>query len=289
MSKIAADIEQRRSAEFPLVGARPAPRPRVRIGDVEVGGDEFVMIAGPCAVESRDQIESTARWVRHCGGAILRGGAYKPRTSPYSFQGLGDEGVELLRRASLKSAIPFVTEVLSPTDIEALSPRVDAFQVGTRNMHNFALLDALGQQPKPVLLKRGFGATLREWLNAAEYVARGGNAQIVLCERGIRSFGDETRFVLDLAGALWARERSCLPVIVDPSHATGVPSLIGPLCRAAVAAGLDGAMVEIHPDPNVALSDAEQALRFGDFEILMNELRPIAAAVGRRIAGGADV
>lgn len=283
MSKIAADIEPRRTAEFPLVGARPGSRPTVRIGDVEIGADAFVMIAGPCAVENRDQIETTARWVKQSGGAILRGGAYKPRTSPYSFQGLGDEGVELLRRASLKAAIPFVTEVLSPNDIEGLSPRVDAFQVGTRNMHNFALLDALGRQPKPVLLKRGFGATLREWLLAAEYVARGGNAQIVLCERGIRSFGDETRFVLDLAGALWARERSCLPVIVDPSHATGVPSLIAPLCRAAVAAGLDGAMVEIHPDPNVALSDADQALRFGDFEALMQALRPIAAAVGRRI------
>lgn len=283
MSKIAADIDPHSAGEFPLVGARGHARAPVHVGDVEVGGDAFVMIAGPCAVENREQIETTARWVQQCGGALLRGGAYKPRTSPYSFQGLGDEGVELLRRASLKSAIPFVTEVLSPADIDTLSPRVDAFQVGTRNMHNFALLDALGRQPKPVLLKRGFGATLREWLLAAEYVARGGNEQIILCERGIRSFGDETRFVLDLAGALWARERSCLPVIVDPSHATGVPSLIAPLCRAALAAGLDGAMVEIHPDPNVALSDADQALRFGDFETLMQELRPIAAAVGRRI------
>lgn len=284
MSKFAADIEAQAEGEFPRVGATPdGARAVVRIGDVEVGGDAYVVIAGPCAVESRDQIEVTARWVQDHGGAILRGGAYKPRTSPYSFQGLGAEGVELLRRASLKAGLPFVTEVLSPADVDALSPRVDAFQVGTRNMHNFALLDALGRQPKPVLLKRGFGATLREWVLAAEYVARGGNDQIILCERGIRSFSEETRFVLDLGGAIWAQQHTRLPVIVDPSHATGDPTLVAPLCRAALAAGLDGVMVEVHPDPAGALSDGDQALRFTEFEALMTSLRPIAAAVGRTL------
>lgn len=283
MAKVVADIENTAGGEFPLVGASADGRTVVRIGDVAVGGDAFTVIAGPCAVESREQIELTARWVDEHGGAILRGGAFKPRTSPYSFQGLGAEGVELLRRASLKTGVPFVTEVLSPADVEMLSPRVDALQIGTRNMHNFALLDAVGRQDKPVLLKRGFGATLREWLLAAEYIARAGNEQIVLCERGIRSFDEQTRFVLDLAGALWVRERSRLPVIVDPSHATGTPSLVGPLCRAAVAAGLDGVMIEVHPEPQAALSDGDQALRFEEFERLMRELRPIADAVGRTL------
>ncbi len=284
MSKIAADLANATESEFPLVGALPdGSRSTVRIGDVALGDERFVVIAGPCAVENREQIELTARWVHEHGGSILRGGAYKPRTSPYSFQGLGAEGVELLRRASMKAGIPFVTEVLSPADVDELSPRVDAFQVGTRNMHNFALLDALGRQSKPVMLKRGFGATLREWILAAEYIARGGNDQIVLCERGIRAFGEETRFVLDIAGALWVREHTRLPVIVDPSHATGVPSLVSPLCRAALAAGLDGAMVELHPDPTTALSDADQALRFEEFEALMDGLAPIATAVGRRL------
>ena len=282
MSKIAADIDNHRNGEHPLVGA-DGSRVEVRVGDATIGGEAFAVIAGPCAVESREQIETTARWVDDCGGAILRGGAFKPRTSPYSFQGMGDEGVELLRRASLKTGIPFVTEVLAPSDIEKLAPRVDAFQVGTRNMHNFALLQALGEQEKPVLLKRGFGATLREWVMAAEYIARAGNDQIVLCERGIRSFSPETRFVLDLAGAVWAQQQTRLPVIVDPSHATGNPSLIGPMSYAALAAGLDGIMVEIHPDPSVALSDADQALRFDEFETLMNTLRAIAPTVGRQL------
>jgi len=280
MSKIAADLKDHLDGEFPLVGAT-STRSTVTIGDVVIGERDFVVIAGPCAVETRDQIETTARWIRQHGARILRGGAFKPRTSPYSFQGLGEEGVELLRRASLKAGVPFVTEVLAPSDIELLAPRVDAFQVGTRNMHNFALLDALGRQDKPVVLKRGFGATLREWILAAEHVARGGNDRIVLCERGIRSFGEETRFVLDLGGALWVRERTRLPVIVDPSHATGTPSLVGPLCRAALAAGLDGVMIEVHPDPSTALSDGDQALEFGAFAELMEQLGPIATAVGR--------
>lgn len=285
MSKIAADIESRRNEDLPLVGRESADEQAVvHIGDVAFGAENFVVIAGPCAVESAEQIEATARAVESCGALVLRGGAFKPRTSPYSFQGLGLEGVELLRRASLKAGMPFVTEVMSVDDIETLGPRVDAFQVGTRNMHNFPLLEALGEQDRPIILKRGFGATLREWVLAAEYVARGGNEQIILCERGIRTFGDETRFVQDLAGAVWARQRTRLPVIVDPSHATGDPALIGPMCRAALAAGVDGVMVEVHPDPDTALSDGDQALTFADFERIMSELAPIASAVGRTLS-----
>lgn len=283
MSKIAVDIKEGVASEYPLVAARHGASTTVAFGEVQFGGTAFVVIAGPCAVEDRDQIETCARWVKEHGGAVLRGGAFKPRTSPYSFRGLGAEGVELLRRASLKAGLPFVTEVLSPADVELLAPRVDAFQIGTRNMHNFSLLEAVGSQDKPVMLKRGFGATLREWMHAAEHIARAGNQQIVLCERGIRSFGDETRFVMDLAGALWAKRESHLPVIIDPSHATGDPELVAPLVRAALAAGLDGAMVELHPNPDGALSDGDQALPFDQFHALMAELAPIAAAVGRTL------
>ncbi len=282
MAKFATDIDNRFDAAFPCVGRKAGEETRtVSIGDATFGGDRFVVIAGPCAVESAEQIELAAQSVVDAGGAVLRGGAFKPRTSPYSFQGLGLEGVELLRRASLRAGVPFVTEVLSPDDVEAMAPRVDAFQVGTRNMQNFALLAALGAQDKPVLLKRGFGATLHEWLHAAEHIASAGNESIILCERGIRSFGDETRFVLDIGGALWAQRRSNLPVVVDPSHGTGDPDLVVPLARAAVAAGLDGVMVEVHPSPEAALSDGDQALTMDQFRKMMAQLEPIAAAVGR--------
>ena len=282
MAKIAADIESHREGNLLRVGrAEGSSSHPVAVGDVVFGAHEFVVIAGPCAVETREQIEEAARGVALHGGRVLRGGAFKPRTSPYSFQGLGLEGVELLRRASLKAGLPFVTEVMSPADVGELEARVDAFQVGTRNMHNLALLEELGRQHKPVLLKRGFGATLHEWLNAAEYIARGGNEAIILCERGIRSFGDQTRFVLDLAGAVWAKQHSVLPVIIDPSHATGTRSLIAPLTLAAAAAGLDGVMVEVHPDPAVALSDADQALTPDDFSAMMRALGPVCEAVGR--------
>ena len=271
-------------SEFPLVArARHPEGATVSIGDVAFGGESFVVIAGPCAVETLDQMEAAAKLARSHGARVLRGGAFKPRTSPYSFQGLGLEGIELLRRASLKHEMPFVTEVMSIDQIEEMEPRIDAFQVGTRNMHNFDLLRALGETRKPVLLKRGFGATLREWLLACEYVARGGNDQIILCERGVRSFSPETRFTLDLAGAVWAKNETFLPVIIDPSHATGVPGLVGPMVAAALAAGLDGAMVEVHPSPDDALSDGDQALTPRQFESLMSTLQPLAAAVGRSI------
>lgn len=267
---------------YPLV-ARQTARHTVRISDVEFGSDEFVVIAGPCAVESQDQIENAARVVQSLGARVLRGGAFKPRTSPYSFQGLGLEGIELLRRASLKAELPFITEVMSVDQVSELEPRVDAFQIGTRNMHNFELLKAIGETQKPVMLKRGFGATLREWVLAAEYIAKGGNHNIILCERGIRSFDPETRFTLDLAGAIWAKQETKLPVIIDPSHGTGLPELIDPLARAAAAAGLDGIMVEIHDDPDQALSDGDQALTSRQFKTLMSNLAPIVEAVGRRM------
>lgn len=276
-------------SEFPLVSRAVAQNPEpVSIGDVVFAPDSFVVIAGPCAVEGPEQIENASRLVRDLGAAVLRGGAYKPRTSPYSFQGLGIEGVELMRRATLKAGIPFVTEVMSVDSIEAMEPRIDAFQVGTRNMHNFDLLRALGQTRKPVLLKRGFGATLREWLLAAEYIAKGGNEQIIMCERGIRTFDETTRFTVDLAGAIWVKSQTHLPVIVDPSHGTGLPELVGPMACAAAAAGLDGVMVEVHHDPATALSDGDQALTPEMFESMMKRLAPIAEAAGRRLAGRGD-
>lgn len=272
------------SVEYPLVHRSRFPEGApVMVGDVAVGAEAFVVIAGPCAVESIEQMDAAGRLVGQHQARILRGGAFKPRTSPYSFQGLGLEGIELLKRTSIKHELPFVTEVMSVEQVELMEPRVDAFQVGTRNMHNFELLRALGQTRKPVLLKRGFGATLKEWMHACEYVAKGGNDQIILCERGIRSFGPETRFTLDLAGAIWAKQETFLPVIIDPSHATGLPQLVGPLVIAAAAAGLDGAMVEVHPNPDDALSDGDQALTPRQFEAMMKQLKTVAEAVGRTL------
>lgn len=272
------------SVDYPLV-ARPegGHRSRVAIGDAVFGDGRFIVVAGPCAVESAEQIDRAARAVSALGAAVLRGGAYKPRTSPYSFRGLGRDGVELMAEACRRRGIPCVTEVMDPRLIDEMAPLVDAFQVGARNMHNYDLLEALGHTDRPVLLKRGFGATLREWLLAAEYVARGGNDQIVLCERGIRAFGDETRFTLDVAGALWAQQRSRLPVIVDPSHATGQPELIGPLCAAAVACGLDGVMVEVHPEPAESRSDADQALDPAQFEAVMARITTILSVTERTL------
>ena len=263
-----------RDPRFPNVGPRPDGQRRVvRFGDVPIGGDHQIIIAGPCAVESRPLTGDAARAVATSGAHILRGGAFKPRTSPYSFEGKGMDGLDILADAAAEAGLPFVTEVLSPRHVEAMAPRVDAFQIGARNMQNFPLLKAVGATDVPVLLKRNFGATLTEWLHAAEHIASGGNTRIVLCERGIRSFGDETRFTLDIGGALWARRHSCLPVIADPSHAVGDPELIPDAARAAIAAGLDGIMVEVHPTPDQALCDADQALTPPVFEALMDSLR----------------
>ena len=257
------------------------PRLRVSIRDVEIGGDGFVVIAGPCAVESEAQIHESAALVAGHGIPVLRGGAFKARTSPYTFQGLGLDGVRLMREAADRQNLPMITEVLSERDVEGMLPYVDAFQVGSRNMDNTALLKLLGQVDKPVLLKRGFAATIKEWLLAAEYITVGGNEHVVLCERGIRTFSNETRFTLDLAGALYARQESHCPVIIDPSHATGNPRLIPPLAAATLAAGLDGLMVEVHPDPTAALSDADQALSPRLFSDMMEQLQRFAAAAGR--------
>jgi 3-deoxy-7-phosphoheptulonate synthase len=260
------------------------PRTRVIVGDVEFGGDEFIVIAGPCAVESREQIGNAAQLVASHGARVLRGGAFKARTSPYTFQGLGLDGVHLMREAADRYGISMITEVLSEKDVEAMEPYVDAFQVGSRNMDNTALLKELGHLRKPVMIKRGFAATIKEWLLAAEYVIVCGNEQVILCERGIRTFSNETRFTLDLAGAVFARQQTHLPVIVDPSHATGNPVLIPALAAATLAAGLDGLMVEVHPDPSMALSDADQALPPSLFSEMMDQLRRIADATGRRFA-----
>jgi len=249
-------------------------------------GDGFVLIAGPCAVEDELQIETVARAVSHCGGAMLRAGAYKPRTSPYSFQGMGDRGVELVGAAARRHRLPAVVEGLAIEQLEMLAEHVAMIQIGARNMQNFSLIKAAAQTGKPLLLKRGPAATLDEVLYAAEYALLEGNPNVVLCERGIRSFDPSTRNVFDLAGALRLKELTHLPVIADPSHATGRASLVAPMVLAAAAAGLDGAIIEVHPEPARALSDKEQALDLDQLAALAQALPAIAPpkvalAVGR--------
>jgi 3-deoxy-7-phosphoheptulonate synthase len=262
---------------------RGSERRVVRIGAATFGDGQFVVVAGPCAVESEVQIREAAELVASAGAHILRGGAFKARTSPYAFQGLGLDGVRYMRAAADAIGLPMVTEVLSQHDVEMMEPYVDAFQVGSRNMDNTALLKDLGQTRKPVMLKRGFASTVREWLLAAEYILLGGNSEVVLCERGIRTFSDETRFTLDLAGAVYAHQQTSLPVIIDPSHATGNPALIPALAAATIAAGLDGLMVEVHPNPLDALSDADQALTPDQFRAMMERLHAFAPVAGFRM------
>lgn len=260
-----------------------ADRPRISIGSVHFSPDRFIVVAGPCAVESPEQIRAAGEVIQDEGVAVFRGGAFKARTSPYAFQGLGLEGLRLLSEEAHRIGIPVVSEVLSQRDIEPMLPFVDAFQVGSRNMDNTALLKELSEIRTPIILKRGFAATIKEWVLAAEYLLLGGNDQVVLCERGIRTFSDTTRFTLDLAGAVHARRDSGLPVLVDPSHATGDPSLILPMASAALAAGLDGIMVETHPDPSAALSDGHQALSPDQFRTLMKHLRLLAPVLDRSL------
>jgi 3-deoxy-7-phosphoheptulonate synthase len=248
----------------------------VQVGMVRIGAGEPVVIAGPCSVESREQILTTAWAVRSAGATLLRGGAFKPRTSPYEFQGLGIAALELLAEAREATGLPVVTEVVSPEDVALVAEYADVLQVGARNMQNFALLRRLAEVPHPILLKRGPSATVHEWLLAAEYLLAGGNPNVILCERGIRSFDTGLRNTLDLAGALLAKELCHLPVIVDPSHATGRRSLIAALSLAAVAAGVDGVMIEVHPCPEQALSDGPQSLDLPGFASLMRML-PTAA------------
>ncbi len=260
-------------------------RVRVGAGDIVIGGEEVVVVAGPCSVESRDQILEAARGVRAAGGQLLRGGAYKPRTSTYEFQGLGRRGLELLAEAGSRYGLPVVTEVMSAEDVSLVAEYADMLQVGARNMQNYPLLKQLGLQRKPVLLKRAPSATLREWLGAAEYVLARGNDQVVLCERGLRAFDSATRNTFDLGGLAALRELTHLPVVADPSHATGRRELIAPMARAAVAAGADGICVEVHPEPDASVSDREQAITPQALAEMMPSLRGVAAAIGKRLSG----
>ena len=259
---------------------------RVKLGHgVEVGGDDFAVIAGPCAIETAEQVEQTTVCVARAGAHALRGGAFKPRTSPYAFQGLGELGLKLLAEQGRKHHLPIVSEVMDAAQLPLMLDYVDVLQVGARNMHNFALLRALAKVKRPVLLKRAFGATLDEWLLAAEYILDGGNDQVVLCERGIRSFDTTLRNTLDLAGMAWVKAKSKLPVLVDPSHSTGMRELVLPMSLAAAAAGADGLLVEVHPHPAEALCDGAQALTPELFGQLMAALPPVLHAVGRTMAG----
>ena len=255
----------------------------VKVGNVEFGSDNFVVIAGPCSVESREQIVETAIKVKKAGAKLLRGGAFKPRTSPYSFQGMEEEGLELLAEAREKTGLPIVTEVVTPQDITLVARYADVLQIGARNMQNYALLRQVGQIDKPILLKRGLSATIKEFLMSAEYILSQGNQNVILCERGIRTFETATRNTLDLSAVAIIRQQSHLPVIADPSHGTGLKDLVLPMTKAAAACGADGAIVEVHPDPENALSDGEQSLTPDDFTELIKQLRPIVKAEGRKL------
>ena len=269
---------------YKMVARDLHPEPTtVKVGTTPVGRAAFTIIAGPCAVESDEQAIAACRAAKAAGATILRGGAYKPRSSPYSFQGLGERGLEILAECREQTGLPIVTEVLDSRDVELVAEWADCLQIGTRNMQNFGLLREVGQTKKPVMLKRGLSATVEEWLMAAEYVAQRGNSEIILCERGIRTFETATRNTLDLGGMVVAQEESHLPVIVDPSHAMGVRELVAPMALAALAAGADAVMVDVHDDPENALCDGPQALTPAQVLELGGELRSVAAALGRPV------
>ncbi|MBN1623690.1 MAG: 3-deoxy-7-phosphoheptulonate synthase [Clostridia bacterium] len=255
----------------------------VKVDGKEIGGGKIAVIAGPCSVETEDQIVEVAQKVKAAGADFLRGGAFKPRTSPYSFQGLGYEGIELLVLAKKATGLPIVSEILSENMVERFARDIDLIQVGARNMQNFMLLKELGKTNKPILLKRGLSATIEEWLMSAEYIMSEGNTQVILCERGIRTFEKFTRNTLDVSAVPAIKRVSHLPIIVDPSHATGMGWMVMPMARAAVAAGTDGIMIEVHNDPEHALSDGNQSITPDEFSELMNSLRIISGAIGRRI------
>jgi 3-deoxy-7-phosphoheptulonate synthase len=256
----------------------------ITIGDdVRIGGEEVIVMAGPCSAESEEQVDATAAAVKRAGAKVLRGGAFKPRSSPYSFQGLGEAGLRILRAAADRHGLKLVTEVMESNDIDVIERYADIFQVGARNMQNYTLLRDLGRARKPVLLKRGISATIEEWLLSAEYVLAGGNMEVMLCERGIRTFESYTRNTLDISAIPVVQKLSHLPVIVDPSHGTGRRDKVAPMARAAVAAGADGLLIEVHCDPDHAKSDGAQSLFPAQFDRLMGELRVIAPAIGRSI------
>lgn len=259
-----------------LASTDAADRTVVRVGDVEIGKD-FVVIAGPCSVETEAQTIETAIAVKEAGADMLRGGAFKPRTSPYSFQGLGLSGLKILEKARFETGLPIVTEVIDPRDVSWVAEFADVLQIGTRNMQNFALLKEVGRVGRPVLLKRGMYSTLEEWLNCAEYILSEGNPDVILCERGIRTFETYTRNTLDLSAVPAIKELSHLPIVVDPTHSTGRLSLISPMSVASLAAGADGLLIEVHCQPDQALCDADQALTPEMFGKLMKQLRPLAS------------
>ncbi len=269
---------------YKLVNKKFHPKDSViPVGNTVIGPGNVTVMAGPCAIESRDQLMETAAAVKQAGATFLRGGAYKPRTSPYSFQGLEEEGLKYMKEAREATGLNVICEVTSAHAIEAAVKYVDMLQIGARNMQNFELLKEAGKSSVPVLLKRGLSATIDEWLNAAEYIISEGNPNIVLCERGIRTYETSTRNTLDISAVPVIRAKSHLPVIVDPSHATGVRAYVEPLAKAAVAVGADGLMIEVHPCPSCALSDGPQSLTFDQFGTLMEDLRPFAQLVGRSL------
>ena len=255
----------------------------IDVDGVKIGGEEIVVMAGPCAVENLERLRESARAVKECGAKFLRGGAYKPRTSPYDFQGLGEEGLKLLRQVADEFELKVITEIVDRSDIELMENYADILQVGARNMQNFQMLKALGKCSKPILLKRGLSATISEWLNAAEYIMSGGNEQVIFCERGIRTYETFTRNTLDLSAVAAVKELSHLPIVVDPSHGTGRWKMVAPMARAAIAAGADGLIIEVHPHPEKALSDGDQSLTPEAFKELMQNLDGIARVMRRAI------
>jgi len=255
----------------------------VRVGDLEIGGPAVVVMAGPCSVESEAQMLQTAQAVKAAGATVLRGGAFKPRTSPYAFQGLAEEGLKYLDAARSATGLKIITEVVNPMDVELVAEYADILQIGARNVQNFALLKRAGEVGKPVLLKRGMATTIKEFLMAAEYILSEGNYNVALCERGIRTFETATRFTLDLSAVPVLNKLTHLPVVIDPSHGTGQWDYVAPMAKASVACGADGLLIEVHPTPETAQSDGLQSLKLTKFQQLMDELRPIALAVGRRI------
>jgi 3-deoxy-7-phosphoheptulonate synthase len=256
----------------------------IRVGNVAIGGGNTVVMAGQCSVDTEEQMMATARVVKEAGAHILRGGAFKPRTNPYAFRGLGEKGLQILAAAGAETGLPIISEVMDPREVELVARYADILQVGSRSMQNFSLLDEVGRSGKPVMLKRGMWAPLQEWLLAAEYILAQGNSQVMLCERGIRTFETSTRFTMDLSVIPAAKHLSHLPIIGDPSHATGYRHLVEPMAMATVAAGADGLIVELHPNPDRALSDGPQSLTFEGFRHMMERVRHVAEAVGRPLA-----
>lgn len=280
------NVEKVMHVQEPFKKANRMFHPEKTIVDIngqKIGGKKIALIAGPCSVESRDQILEVANSVKKCGANFLRGGAFKPRTSPYSFQGLKYDGLDLLKEAREETGLPIVTEIMSPYDIEVFERDVDIIQVGARNMQNFDLLKELGRLNKPILLKRGLSSTIEEWLMSAEYIMAGGNENVILCERGIRTFETYTRNTLDLSAIPAVKKLSHLPVVVDPSHSAGKAWMVEDLSKAAVAIGADGLIIEVHNNPAKALCDGQQSIKPSEYEELLNKLRPIAEAVGREI------